>query len=48
MREYFYILEEKFKEFMFLKGNLMCDIGINVVGGDVVLYGLINEVGGVV
>lgn len=41
------ITEEKFKELMFSKGNLTRDIGTNVVGGDAVEYGLIDEVGGV-
>lgn len=41
------ISEEKFKELMFSMGNLTRDIGTNVVGGDAVKYGLIDEVGGV-
>ncbi|MFY4773942.1 ClpP family protease [Metabacillus sp. RGM 3146] len=41
------ISEEKFKELMFSKGNLTRDIGTNVVGGDAVEYGLMDEVGGV-
>ncbi|MFC0271357.1 ClpP family protease [Metabacillus herbersteinensis] len=41
------ISEEKFKELMFSMGNLTRDIGTNVVGGDAVEYGLIDEVGGV-
>ncbi|MFP7732764.1 ClpP family protease [Priestia aryabhattai] len=45
--EHSHISEEKFKELMFSKGNLTRDIGTNVVGGDAVSYGLINEVGGV-
>src|SRR3954465_7000561 len=47
VREHSHISEEKFKELMFSKGNLTRDIGTNVVGGDAVSYGLINEVGGV-
>jgi len=47
VREHSHISEEKFKELMFSKGNLPRDIGTNVVGGDAVSYGLINEVGGV-
>jgi ATP-dependent protease ClpP protease subunit len=41
------ITEDKFKELMFSKGNLTRDIGTNVVGGDAVKYGLIDEVGGI-
>ncbi|SDG99788.1 ATP-dependent Clp protease proteolytic subunit ClpP [Alteribacillus persepolensis] len=41
------IEEEKFKELMFAKGNLTRDIGTNVIGGDAVEYGLIDEVGGI-
>ncbi|NGY84555.1 translocation-enhancing protein TepA [Bacillus megaterium] len=47
VREHSHISEEQFKELMFSKGNLTRDIGTNVVGGDAVSYGLINEVGGV-
>lgn len=47
MISYLNVNEDKFKELMFLKGNLICDIGINVVGKDVVEYGLIDYVGGV-
>jgi ATP-dependent protease ClpP protease subunit len=41
------ITEERFKELMFTKGNLTRDIGSNVVGGDAVKYGLIDDVGGI-
>lgn len=41
------IKEEQFKELMFAKGNLTRDIGTNVIGGDAVKYGLIDEVGGI-
>jgi ATP-dependent protease ClpP protease subunit len=41
------ITVDKFKELMFSKGNLTRDIGTNVVGGDAVKYGLIDEVGGI-
>jgi ATP-dependent protease ClpP protease subunit len=41
------ITEDKFKELMFSKGNLTRDIGTNVLGGDAVKYGLIDDVGGV-
>lgn len=41
------VTEDRFKELMFAKGNLTRDIGTNVVGGDAVKYGLIDEVGGV-
>ncbi|MGF9965496.1 ClpP family protease [Bacillus rhizoplanae] len=41
------VTEDRFKELMFAKGNLTRDIGTNVVGGDAVKYGLIDEVGGI-
>ncbi|ALC90960.1 translocation-enhancing protein TepA [Bacillus sp. FJAT-18017] len=40
------ITEETFKDLMFAKGNLTRDIGTNVIGGDAVATGLIDEVGG--
>ncbi|MEI4831004.1 ATP-dependent Clp protease proteolytic subunit [Bacillus sp. FJAT-53711] len=41
------VTEDRFKELMFAKGNLTRDIGTNVVGGDAVKYGLIDDVGGI-
>ncbi|CDQ19690.1 ATP-dependent protease ClpP, protease subunit [Halobacillus karajensis] len=41
------VVEEKFKELMFDKGNLTRDIGTNVVGQQAVDHGLIDAVGGV-
>lgn len=41
------ISEEKFKDLMFAKGNLTRDIGTNIIGKEVVKYGLIDEVGGI-
>ncbi|XJZ28555.1 ClpP family protease [Bacillota bacterium Lsc_1132] len=41
------ISEETFKDLMFAKGNLTRDIGTNVIGGDAVDCGLIDEVGGI-
>ncbi|HDR6753872.1 translocation-enhancing protein TepA [Bacillus cereus group sp. MYBK249-1] len=41
------VTEDRFKELMFAKGNLTRDIGTNVIGGDAVKYGLIDEVGGI-
>lgn len=40
------ISEESFKALMFKTGELTRDIGTNVIGGDAVKYGLIDEVGG--
>lgn len=45
--KYLKVIEDCFKEFMFVKGNLMWDIGMNVIGGDVVKYGFIDDVGGI-
>ena len=42
------VTEDRFKELMFAKGNLTRDIGTNVIGGDAVKYGLIDNVGGMV
>ena len=41
------VTEDRFKELMFAKGNLTRDIGTNVIGGDAVKYGLIDDVGGI-
>ena len=41
------VTEDRFKELMFAKGNLTRDIGTNVIGGDTVKYGLIDDVGGI-
>ncbi|MCR6848342.1 MULTISPECIES: translocation-enhancing protein TepA [Bacillus] len=41
------VTENRFKELMFAKGNLTRDIGTNVIGGDAVKYGLIDDVGGI-
>ncbi|EJV69287.1 translocation-enhancing protein TepA [Bacillus mycoides] len=41
------VTEDRFKELMFAKGNLTRDIGTNVIGGDAVKYGLIDNVGGI-
>ncbi|MEB8740660.1 translocation-enhancing protein TepA [Bacillus cereus] len=41
------VTEDCFKELMFAKGNLTRDIGTNVIGGDAVKYGLIDDVGGI-
>ncbi|MBN9652902.1 ATP-dependent Clp protease proteolytic subunit [Halobacillus sp. GSS1] len=41
------VVEDKFKELMFDKGNLTRDIGTNVVGQQAVDHGLIDAVGGV-
>ncbi|WP_242319471.1 translocation-enhancing protein TepA [Bacillus cereus group sp. BfR-BA-01349] len=41
------VIEDRFKELMFAKGNLTRDIGTNVIGGDAVKYGLIDDVGGI-
>lgn len=40
------ITEEQFKDLMLRTGELTRDIGTNVIGGDAVKYGLIDEVGG--
>ena len=41
------VTEDRFKELMFAKGHLTRDIGTNVIGGDAVKYGLIDDVGGI-
>ena len=41
------VTEDRFKELMFAKGNLTRDIRTNVIGGDAVKYGLIDDVGGI-
>lgn len=40
------ISEQQFRELMTRTGELTRDIGTNVIGGDAVKYGLIDEVGG--
>ena len=40
------VTEDRFKELMFAK-EICANIGTNVIGGDAVKYGLIDDVGGI-